>query len=248
MKISHSKIFKESMFITICIAISFPAHAFQPKPNFKNMQTEPQSISFAEADKRFQLSKINFSFDPSQLKRIKKVTLFEGDTRLETLDGNDVEGDFIVVNGNLIVDGEVRFSSNESMLGMVVLGNANMKTLVMDFADLKVTKGLKVTDYIHLQRPVFEQGALSVDGLVETKYLIQEDINPSTWFGDESKATKQKFHFISEDKVKALHKKTKLPLKNKIFNESDGRGAVIKDMAAFIKLIEGEKNKDEQQK
>jgi hypothetical protein len=221
-------------------AFFLPAYAVQPKPNFKNMSPAPQIISFVEADKRFQLSKINFSFESSRLQKvIKKVTLFDGDTKLEVLNGNDYEGDFIIVNGNLVVDGEVRFTGNETMVGMLVLGNATMKTLIMDYSDLKISKDLKVTNYIRLHRPAFEQGALTVDGLVETKYLIAENVNPDTRFSDMNRGKGKRYHYISEDTVHELFEETKQPLKNRIFNK-DG-WLLIKDVPAFLKLIENGK-------
>jgi hypothetical protein len=94
-------------------------------------------------------------------KQLKKVTLFDGETRLEALNGHDFSSNLVIMNGNLIVDGEVRFTNNETMVGMLVLGSAAMKTLIMDYSDLKIPKDLKVTDYIHLQKPEFEQGALT---------------------------------------------------------------------------------------
>jgi hypothetical protein len=71
MQILRFRFFSSLLFI-ITFAWFSPAYAVQPKSNLKNMNPVPQIISFIEADKRFQLSKIDFSFEASRLQEAVK--------------------------------------------------------------------------------------------------------------------------------------------------------------------------------
>ncbi|MGY0231530.1 hypothetical protein [Longispora urticae] len=138
--------------------------------------------SFDEADERFDLSGLPVGFDPGDWRRVGTVEVHSGATRLASLLEDEVSAEFVVVDGDLRVDGPIVFGRSESVLGLLVLGAVTAETFTLGHADVYITGDLTVSRHVHTPRSASEQGMLQVEGLLRTPVILREDeTNPGVY-------------------------------------------------------------------
>jgi hypothetical protein len=140
--------------------------------------------------------------------KLDKILVFEGDTEFELLVESDIvipkssksaatelgskkngpwvssatPAQYLIVNGNLTLEKHFSFLESERVGGVLVLGNLTADSMQTGDSFIHITGNLNLRSHYHSPRPSYENGVVSVDGVVSVPVTLQEDYNPTLLF------------------------------------------------------------------